>query len=384
MALRRRLRDSLKRDDHYRHASPTEERRLGVDGVGPGGRGVSESCRRSIIPIVLLAVPALSATASAHGESLRGVGGVGANTTGGEVATRAAVYFRYDVRSYQLFSDAELLEFQRQSENVHQHSQEHSVFLGGTLAIAPNWDLSVLLQANRFVNFADNGDQFALRTMTLSRTDVSQGLGDMVFLGRYQLFHRGEQHLAALAGVKLPTGDVRQRTNQGDIVGTHNQPGSGSVDFQLGAAYSGEAFDMLLISADVIGRVNTEGAGSFRSGNSLQLDMAVGTRLFSLLVPSVELNAFFQQQDIEQDEVKKNSGVSSLFLTPAVRLVFGQHFGFVASSYPLWQSFPGISNHESLRISAGYGFSFGAEDHHSLVATARPQASSVSLGRDHP
>ena len=311
----------------------------------------------------VVALVALPAPARAHGESVRGVGGVGINTTGGEIASGASAYSRYDLRSYSLFTDAELLEFQKAGENVHQHSREHSAFLGATLGIAARWDLSALVQANRFEGFVDNGDAYALSNMTLSRTSVSQGLGDLLLLARYQVIHHHENHVAALVGVKLPTGDIRQRTDQGAIVGTHNQPGSGSVDFQLGTAYSAELGRHILIGADSILRINSEGAGSFRAGNSVQADVAIGVPVGSAFVPSLELNGFFQQQDIEQDLVKTNSGVYSVFVTPGARVSVGRHVLFGALSLPLWQEFPGISNDESVRIGVGYAFSFAVEGH---------------------
>lgn len=223
----------------------------------------------------------------------------------------------------------------------------------------------MLLQANRFENFTDNGDAYALASGRLSRTTISQGLGDLLLMGRYMFFHVSEQHFSVIGGLKLPTGDVRQRTNQGDLVGTHNQPGSGSVDFQLGVAYAGEFGKYLFVTADALVRVNTEGAGSFRSGNSIQADLAVGTRLW-VLFPSVELNGFFQQQDIENNEIKKNSGVYSVFVTPALRASFGHHSLFAAVSLPMVQAFERsvISNVEQFRVSAGYAVSFGGEEGH--------------------
>lgn len=313
--------------------------------------------------------------ARAHGESARGVGGVGVNTTGGEVSSGFALYLRYDLRAYALFTDDELRRFQRDGENVHQHKREHSVFLGGTFAIAPRWDLSVLLQANRFEGFSDNGDSFALANNALSRTTTSQGIGDLLVLSRYQLLDARGHHFALLNGIKLPAGDVRQLTNEGNIVGTHNQPGSGSIDFQIGAGYTGDLSRFFLLSADAIVRINTEGAGSFRAGNSVQADVAAGLRVGSVLVPSVEVNAFFQQRDIEQDRVKKNSGVYSVFVTPGLRASFGQHSVFVAASAPLFQAFPGISNLERFRVSFGYTIRFGDDGGHH--GPGSPPAASV-------
>lgn len=296
----------------------------------------------------------------AHGESVRGVGGVGINTTGGEIVRGFGLSARYDLRQYSLFSDSELMDWQRFGENVHQHAREQTLLLGFSAAWGERWDLTFLLQANRFSNFTDNGDGYALANRTLSRTDVSQGLGDMLTVGRVRLLARKDHHLAAIGGVKLPTGNVRQRTNQGEIVGTHNQPGSGSVDFQLGLAYTAHLADRIGITANAIARINTQGAGQFRSGNSIQADLAIGYRPHAVFVPSMELNAIFQQQDIERDEVKRNSGIMSVFVTPAVRVRLGRRHALSAGfSYPLWQKFRGISNDEMFRVSVGYGIALG-------------------------
>lgn len=306
---------------------------------------------------------------------MRGVGGVGANTTGGDVETDVSISTRLDLRSYRLFSDAQLLAWQEAGENVHQHARETALFLGATFGFATGWDLSVLLQANRFDDFVDNGDGRALVSRSLSRTDVSQGLGDLLLLARRQLKTGGDHRLALIGGLKLPTGDVRQRTDSGEIVGTHNQPGSGSIDVQLGLGYS-RPIGRLLMSADTIARINTEGAGAFRSGNSLQVDLAAGVRITPGLVASVEVNALHQQRDIERDVVKDNSGVTAAFVTPALRFSVAAHSVFAGVAIPVWQRYPGISNDESIRFSAGYGFSFGSHDEdkphqHSTVASSR-------------
>lgn len=305
----------------------------------------------------LALVPAL---AHGHGESVRGVGGVGINTTGGQIVRGFGLSARYDLRQYSLFSDSELAAWQQQGENVHQHAREQVLLLGFSAAWRERWDLTFLLQANRFSNFTDNGDGYALETGKLSRTAVSQGLGDMLVVGRVRLLARKDHHLAAIGGLKLPTGNVRQRTDQGEIVGTHNQPGSGSVDFQLGLGYTAHLADRIGITADAIARINTQGANQFRSGNSIQADLAIGYRPHAVFVPSIELNAFFQQQDIERDEVKRNSGIASVFITPAMRVRIGRRHALSAGfSYPLWQKFPGISNDEAFRVSVGYGVTLG-------------------------
>lgn len=303
---------------------------------------------------------ALSVThAWAHGDPVRSFGAVGNYTTGGEVSEGVGFSIRFDRRAYELFTDQQLLAFRAQGEDVHQHALEDTASLNFSIGLNKDWDLGITLPWARFTGFKDNGDDFAIANNTISETDVSQGLGDLVALARYRFWQKDDHHLAALMGLKLPTGNYRRRTNAGDLVGTHNQPGSGSIDFQFGAAYTGHFQDLLAVSADLIARVNTEGAGEFRSGNSILADLAIGYKPHSAFVPFIEFNSIFQQRDIEFDEVKKNSGVSSLFMAPGFRLTLARvHTFFASYSFPLWQDLPGIQNEEKYRIAAGYGIGF--------------------------
>lgn len=306
---------------------------------------------------ILLGISSIQAWA--HGDPVRSFGAVGNYTTGGEISEGVGFAIRYDRRAYNLFSDEQLLAFRAQGKDVHQHSREETVSLNFSVGLSKDWDIGFTLPAARFTGFEDNSDAFAIANNTISKTDVAQGLADLVILGRYRFFQKDDHHIAALMGLKLPTGDYRQTTNAGDLVGTHNQPGSGSVDFQLGIAYTGHLQDLLAISADLISRANTEGAGEFRSGNSILADFAVGYKPHSAFVPFIELNAIFQQRDMELDKVKKNSGISSLFVSPGFRLTLARvHTLFASFSIPLWQAPPGTQNKEDYRLTFGYGIGF--------------------------
>lgn len=299
-----------------------------------------------------------------HGESVRGGGGSTLNTVGGETQEGHSFSVRYDRRMFDLFTDAQLLDFRRNlGEDVHQHAREETVFFAATFSLTRDAELSFQLPFPRFTDFKDNSDQFAIANDTISVTDRSAGIGDLLIMAKYRFWEQSDHHLAALFGLKLPSGNIRQRTNAGDIVGTHNQPGSGSVDFQIGAAYTGHFFEEGIgLSADLIARINSEGAAEFRSGNSLQADVAMSFRPHETLVPILELNFITQQRDIEEDEIKRNSGVSSLFLSIGIKMSIGDHedgqsiFGYF--SWPIWQDLPGIQNKEDYRFGFGYGLGF--------------------------
>lgn len=309
-----------------------------------------------------------SAQVWAHGEPVRGVGGVGIETMGGEVTGVSSIAFHYDQRRYRLFSEQQLLNFKRfQGEDVHEHAKEELYAVSITVGLSELWDLSLQIGYGRFSGFLDNSDAFAIANNTISKTGVSSGLSDLLAMARYQFYKNEDldQHLAVVMGVKLPTGNYRSEVNNGvgnkrpEMVGTHNQIGSGSLDTLLGVAYTGHFMDRIGVSADLLTRINTEGAKSFRSGNAIQADIAIAYNPHAWIVPSLELNYIGQALDIENDEKKKNSAVTSLFFTPGITVkVMGNQSLFANYSTPVIQNLPGIQNKESNRFSGGYAVSF--------------------------
>jgi hypothetical protein len=312
--------------------------------------------------ILLVCVLGIVITKNAwgHGEPIRGIGAATINTVGAEISSGIGVGIRYDRRAYKQFSNAQLLQFQQAGEDVHQHAVEETIFLGASFGITPNIDLSVQLPLGRFSNFKDNSDAFALASNSISVTDVSQGVGDLLVMGRYRFFQREDQNIAAIAGIKLPSGNTRQRTNAGEIVGTHNQPGSGSTDFIFGLGYSAHFFkDFIGISADALARINTDGANEFRSGNSVLLNLALSYQPHNRLVPILEFNFITQDRDNENNAVKRNSGVTSLFITLGTRLRITENSSILAAfAFPAIQNLPGIQNKEAYRVNVGWSYGF--------------------------
>lgn len=291
----------------------------------------------------------------AAGGALSGTSGI--ITSGAWISQGVSLSVQYERRDYKLMDEQRLLDLQG-TEDVHQHKRGEALYLSATIGLDQDWDLSFSLPYVRFSGFADNGDAYAQDNNTLSRTDTAKGVGDLNIQARYRFWQQADQQFAALMGIKLPSGDIRQKTNQGDVLGAHNQPGSGSVDFQMGVAYSGFYQDIAAISADLIGRINTEGAGEFRAGNSLQADVAFSFMPRSWIVPFIELNLLHMDRDIENNNVKRNSGLSSLSLTPGIFVhVSKRQTVYGAISYPLWEELPGIQNEGKHRLLLGYGFS---------------------------
>lgn len=308
-------------------------------------------------------------SALAHGESIRGGGSGSINAVGAAILEEKAISLRWDARRYETFTDQQMIDFKAQGEDVHMHSSEDAYFLSFGFPVNEDMDVSLMLQYNNFKDFKDNGDGNANECFDgtpavtgdpstancISDTAESPGVGDMLVTGRYRFFNDGDSQWASIFGVILPTGKITNKTDKGEILGTHNQPGSGAITFQGGLAYSGHLTEAIAIDADVIYRFGTEGAKQFRSGNSWQFDVAASFAHHSSIVPVIEINGIFFDQDIENDEVKANSGGDVIYLSPGVNVSINDKQGIYANvSYPVYQELTGISNDEKFRWSLGW------------------------------
>ncbi|MBI5236479.1 MAG: hypothetical protein HY886_09580, partial [Deltaproteobacteria bacterium] len=111
------------------------------------------------------------------------------------------------------------------------------------------------------------------------------GLGDIAVLGRFNLLRRhnldSTTSVAALAGVKLPTGKTDGRTEAGDeFLDAHIQLGTGSTDLLLGLSAS-HAVQRLTLLANLLGSVTGDGRSGeveHNYGNILNYDIGAKYR----------------------------------------------------------------------------------------------------------
>ncbi len=319
-------------------------------------------------------------TAFAHGESIRGGGSGSINAVGAGIVEDVVIGLRWDARRYELFSDQEMVDFRARGEDVHQHSREDAYFIQIGIPVAEDIDLAIMTQYNNFQGFKDNGDGQAmacfdtngdgildnLDPICISETDESPGWGDTLLMARYRFYNDGNHQWAGLFGLLMPTGkftnktDKNRYTGQDEVLGTHNQPGSGAFTVQTGIAYSGHLTDKLALDADWILRVNGPGANNFRSGNSWQADVALSYNHHAWITPVVELNGIFAKKDNEDGELKKNSGGDVVYFSPGINFKLNRSIvAYGNFSYPVYQNLGGISNDEKYRWSLGISYALG-------------------------
>lgn len=341
--------------------------------------------KKTLVKAAAMAVGGVSLLLSqtavfAHGESLRGGGAGSINAVGASILENFTIGLRMDGRRYETFSRQEMVAFRQQDEDVHAHSEENAYFLSLGMPISEDLDLGVMIQYNQFKGFRDNGDGQATACFAMpgnaanpdcvSETDDSRGWGDTLITARYRFYNDGENQWAGVFGLIVPTGKITNKTDknlgtgQDEILGTHNQPGSGAYTVQGGIAFSGHLSEKIAVDADALYRVNGPGANNFRAGNSFQFDVAAAYGHHSRVFPVLELNGIFFKKDNEENEPKTNSGGDVIYISPGININLTDNQGIYGNvSYPIYQELGGISNDEKYRFSLGWSYSWGARGH---------------------
>ncbi|HIG44653.1 MAG: hypothetical protein ABGY96_30850 [bacterium] len=65
----------------------------------------------------------------------------------------------------------------------------------------------------------------------------SSGFGDATLFGHYRIYQSNTTDVSMNFGIKLPTGEVTEKDDQGDRFETEFQPGTGSLDLLVGASF---------------------------------------------------------------------------------------------------------------------------------------------------
>ncbi|MDO8137574.1 MAG: transporter [Candidatus Brocadiales bacterium] len=291
------------------------------------------------------------------------------NTVSGETLPKGKVVtsFRYDRREFDAIPDDQLTFLTRLGEDVHAHKREINYRGSVSYGLTNDLTLSLSLPWNSF-------DQFSEATLEDSEIRFikgdSDGIGDLLLQGKYMFLHTHPDHVSFLGGVKFPTGDTHEKARGKERFGTHNQPGSGSVDGRLGFAWSRTYNRRWGIDADIIYEIRTEGAQDFETGDAVLLDLGLSYAINKnpiiindWLRPRVtlvgEVNAAHQERDTEKDERLQHSGVTIVYLSPGIRVGVNKRTNlWLTGSIPVFQHLSGEQAYEKWRMGAGISISW--------------------------
>jgi hypothetical protein len=186
-------------------------------------------------------------------------------------------------------------------------------------------------------------------------------LGDVRVMARRRLGTTENAAASSIAttginfGLKLPTGRIDVKNDEGELAERSLQPGSGTTDAVLGGYYS-QHLPLRSLSwfGQALAQLPLDSKDEYRPGNRLSLDAGVryeaGDRLGLLL----QLNMLLKGRDHGAEAEPEDTGGTSVLLSPGVSYAFTrslQAYGFV--QLPLYQRVNGVQLVPDYAVAVG-------------------------------
>jgi len=277
-----------------------------------------------------------------------GTSGGGSSTASGETMKQggAEVTFRLDYTQFEDITNSEAARFARKGGEF--DAINDSVVANIEVAYGVTNDFQISGQIGYYwgSGFVDAESPDGT-DVELSTADP-EGLTDLWITGKYRILKGAPGHLSVIGGVKLPTGRDDVKLSNGEKLEPSSQPGSGSYDFQLGVAYSRFLTSQLTIDASAIYTFRTE-HNDFEVGDRFDFGTALAYRLTESIKAFPQYSIFGELTGVwlgkdhsNADGDNPNSGGTTLYITPGVRVRFNPHWALTgAISVPIMQDLNG-------------------------------------------
>jgi hypothetical protein len=179
------------------------------------------------------------------------------------------------------------------------------------------------------------------------------GLGDIQALARYSFYQANDSNAGVRFGLKLPTGDIREKNSEGEEAERSLQPGTGSVDTLLGAYYN-QQIGHLGWFVQGMWQQSVSERDHFKPGRKLNLDTGLSYAATPDLSLLLQLNLQHKSKDTGSNAEPEESGSHTLSLSPGLSYrIFGNThlYGFVQA--PIYQYVRGT------QLSSDWSAAFG-------------------------
>lgn len=296
-----------------------------------------------------------------------GTSGGGSSTLSGETLRQGGfdLSFRVD---YTQFEDVDSEEAEERALSAGNFDGlDYSVLSTFSLSYGITDDLEAGAQigyysANDFIDadFATEGDE----AQAESSIGDPQGLTDLYLTLKYRFLKGRPGNLAGVVGIKLPTGKDDERLASGETLEPSSQPGSGSVDYQLGLAYSRFLTARWTLDASALYTLRT-GHDDFKVGDRFDAGVALSYRLTESIKTFPQLSVFGEvlyvrlEHDEEGGGKESNSGGDVIYLSPGLRVRFNDNVSLTAApAFPVLQDLNGEQIEADFRASATLSFTF--------------------------
>src|SRR3954465_5138117 len=185
--------------------------------------------RNFCIPLLtLFFIPIASAN---HGP---GTSGGGSSTASGETMKKggAELTLRFDYTQFEDISKSEAARLARKAGEF--DALANSVVAGIEAAYGITNDIQIGGQIGYYwgSGFLDSASEDGVDVE--QSTADPEGLTDLWITGKFRILKGKPGHLSLIGGIKLPTGRDDVKLSNGEKLEPSSQPGSGSVDYQLG------------------------------------------------------------------------------------------------------------------------------------------------------
>jgi hypothetical protein len=323
-----------------------------------------------------------------------------------------AASVRYEFIRLGKLSDAQLLAAASQGNHAHSIRSIDAISLSAAYGITNDLTFSVRLPGVRRSDIREveedmlsgghmgnmsAGDMSSLMISGVNMRGNSAGFGDVTMLGQYR-FHNNTQagtSAAVLFGFKAPTGSTSQRDTAGQLFEAEFQPGSGSWDGLFGAAFTKRAGRWSFDVSGLYWLIST-GTQNTNLGDRFLFGTAVSYRLIGATGSSKEMelheycmqprnqlqeHCLYHANHDHSDMMKTpytldlvlelngewhdkqriagipdpNSGGTTVYLSPGVRVGVDRFSGFVSFGVPIINQHNGIQSKPEYRVLTGIG-----------------------------
>jgi len=208
----------------------------------------------------------------------------------------------------------------------------------------------------------------------VEKLGTAEGIGDLWLTAQLRVHHDPQtgDAVSVLGGVKLPTGSTGDKDLEGNTFEAEFQPGSGSVDFELGAAAIHPMGPWALHTSALYIFVQ-EGTQDIDLGDRFLYNGAVTYRLFgeeqghhhdSGASPShghgpsldlaLELNGEWSKKEVDSGITDPDTGGNTIYLSPGVRVASNGLTGFLSVGAPISNDYNGTQSEPDWRIVSGF------------------------------
>lgn len=314
-------------------------------------------------PVPPLAPPGAPAAAPLRYNHGPGTSGGGSTTASGE--TLRAGRWNVELRSdWTEFEGTSVAEAEARAIAAGEFDALESSWvnqLGLSYGLTDDLQLALLLGYYAGSNFID-AEEDGLGGAESAEADP-RGLTDTWVSAKWRVLRGAGGHLALIAGVKLPTGADDETLSDGEELEPSSQPGSGSVDYQAGLAYSRFLTPRVTLDASGLYVIRTAHEG-FSVGDRADLGLALAYRLTEdVQAPNnwsvfAELNGVWLDQDVERGVDNENSGGEVVYLTVGLRDRISPHAELsLAPGLPILQDVNGEQVETDWRVGLALTFS---------------------------